>query len=269
MATYAIGDIQGCFDPLQRLLDQVHFDPNQDTLWFTGDLVNRGPQSLETLRFIKSLKKSAITVLGNHDITLLAVASQAIPYQTKHHTFSDILEAPDRESLIEWLKAQPLLHYDPASNYVLVHAGLYPQWELPQALSYAKEVELALQSPTALEFLSHLYGNEPRQWNEALTGFDRLRFITNSFTRMRFCNLQGELELTCKENIDAAPTDYHPWFALTNRRNTQHKILFGHWAALKGHCSIPNVFALDTGCAWGNGLTALRLDDQQRFLVNC
>lgn len=269
MSTYAIGDIQGCFEPFTRLLEKIQFDPKKDTLWLTGDLVNRGPQSLETLRFVKNLEYHAITVLGNHDLTLLAVALNAIPFDPKRHTFSDILAAPDKAILIHWLLHQPLIHHDASLEYTLVHAGLHPHWDLALAKSLAKEVEMILQSENPLPFFENLYGNTPNHWDPALTGFGRLRFIVNCFTRLRFCNLQGELDLKTTESAEKAPAGYLPWFAIPNRKSRDLKIIFGHWASLEGKCAEPNVFALDTGCVWGNCLTAMRIEDGKRFTESC
>lgn len=269
MTVYAIGDIQGCFDPFMRLLEKIQFDEKKDTLWLTGDLVNRGPKSLETLRFIKNLKSKAITVLGNHDLTLLAVAYQAIPYNSKQYTFSDILAAPDRETLIDWLRHQPLIHQDADLGYTLVHAGIPPEWDLALAQSLAKEVERVLQSDNPTSFFKNFFGNEPKAWNPALSGIERLRFIVNALTRLRFCTLAGELELNSKESAKHPPIGYVPWFSIPNRKSATLKILFGHWAALQGKCDEPNVFALDTGCVWGNCLTAMRLSDGKRFTESC
>ena len=269
MSTYAIGDLQGCFDPFMRLLEKIQFDEKQDTLWLTGDLVNRGPQSLETLRFIKNLGSHAITVLGNHDLTLLAVAFNAISYDPKRYTFGDILAASDRDALIDWLRHRPFIHQDSSLGYTLVHAGLPPQWDLVLAKSLAKEVELILQSENPLPFFENLFGNMPNHWDPALTGMDRLRFIVNCFTRLRFCNVAGELELKVKESAENAPAGYLPWFSINTRKSQDLKILFGHWASLEGKCREPNVFPLDTGCVWGNCLTAMRLSDGQRFTDPC
>ncbi len=271
MSTYAIGDVQGCYDPLMRLLDKIHFDKEKDQLWFTGDLVNRGPNSLKTVRFVKSLNTSAITVLGNHDLTLLAVGYGTKPYNANYYTFNDILEAPDRDSFLSWFKTLPLIHHDPKLGFSLVHAGFHPLWDLTLALKLAKEVETILQGPESLfhEFLKHLYGNEPDTWDLHLTGWDRIRFIVNCFTRMRFCNEAGKLEFLTKESAHAAPPGFSPWFQIPNRKTKEMNIIFGHWAALEGHTNTPKVFALDTGCVWGNCLTALRLEDQQRYTVDC
>jgi bis(5'-nucleosyl)-tetraphosphatase (symmetrical) len=269
MSTYAIGDIQGCFEPFMRLLEKIQFNAKKDILWLTGDLVNRGPKSLETLRFVMNLNDRIVTVLGNHDLTLLAVAFNAIPYDPKRHTFSDILTASDKTQLIDWLQHQPLMHHDAKLGYTLVHAGLHPKWDLILAQSLAKEVEIALQSANPMPFFENLFGNTPNEWDAALTGFARLRFIINCFTRLRFCSLAGELEFQSKDAAEKAPPGYLPWFSIPTRASRHLKILFGHWAALKGQCTIPNVFALDTGCVWGNCLTAMRLEDGKRFIEPC
>lgn len=269
MSTYAIGDVQGCFEPLLRLLDTLHFDDTKDMLWFAGDLVNRGPQSLETLRFIKSLGKKAITVLGNHDLSLLAVATNAIPYDPTRHTFIDILKAPDRDELCTWLATQPLLHHDNALEFTLVHAGIPPQWDLTTAQKLAKEVESVIPGADHLRFFQHIYDKHPCIWDPKLTGVERLRYIVNGFTRLRFCNDKGDLELTTTESEDKAPLGFNPWFKIPERKSQSLNILFGHWAALKGQTDIPNVFPLDTGCVWGNCLTAFRLEDRVKIMVKC
>lgn len=268
MSTYAIGDIQGCFEPFMRLLKNIQFDPKKDTLWLTGDLINRGPQSLETLRFVKNLGKQAITVLGNHDLTLLAVAYKAFQYDPKRHTFNDILEAKDKDELIHWLIHQPLIHHDASLGYTMVHAGLHPHWDLRLAQSLAKEVETTLQQ-NPLPFFENMFGNMPNHWDPTLTGFDRLRFIVNCFTRIRFCNLEGHLDLQTTESAENAPSGYLPWYAIPHRKSKGLRILFGHWASLQGKCREPNVFALDTGCVWGNCLTAMCLEDGKRFTEPC
>lgn len=260
MPTYAIGDIQGCFEPLQRLLEKIQFDPAQDTLWFTGDIVNRGPASLATLRFIKQLKNK-IVVLGNHDLHLLAVAHGA-HVGWPDDTLQDILTAPDRDELLAWLQQQPILHFD---KYLLVHAGLAPSWDLLTAQKLAREVETALQD-NAKEFFHHMYGNQPNQWHEDLTGWNRLRCITNYFTRARFCYADGSLELHKKGKT---AEKLFPWFQLPERASRDIPILFGHWAALGGETHTANTFALDTGCVWKHCLTAMRLEDQQRIFVTC
>jgi bis(5'-nucleosyl)-tetraphosphatase (symmetrical) len=263
---YAIGDVQGCFEVLQRLLEYIEFDASKDHLWFAGDLVNRGPQSLETLRFVKNLGARQHLVLGNHDLHLLAVAQGAHP-GWKEDTFSDILTAPDREELITWLSQQPLLYHDEALGFTMVHAGLASAWDLPTAKKAAKEVECILQSHAASEFVRHMYGNQPEQWDERLQGWDRWRCITNYFTRLRFCHPDGRLALENKGMLDAPFPDLLPWFEVKPRANADLKIIFGHWAALGGITTTPNTYALDTGCVWGYKLTAMRLEDEKRFSV--
>ena len=265
MSIYAIGDLQGCYDELQDLLEKINFDPAQDTLWFTGDLVNRGPKSLACLRFIKGLGSKAITVLGNHDLHLLAVA-YAKRQTSAGDTLDAILQAPDRDELLTWLRQQPLLQYDPQLNFVLVHAGIAPQWNLAIAQQLAHEIEAQLHNKDS-ELLAQLYGNEPACWNAELTGTARWRCIINYFTRMRFCTVAGCLDLKYKGEIVNAPTDLIPWFQISTRKTQEIKILFGHWAALQGNTDTPNVFALDTGCVWGQYLTAFRLEDLQKFSV--
>lgn len=268
MATYVIGDVQGCFTALQKLLDKIQFDPQQDSLWFTGDLVNRGPQSLETLRFIKQLGAKAQTVLGNHDLHLLAVLQGAHP-GWKEDTLTDIFQAEDRAELIAWLKQQPLLHHDEQLGYAMVHAGLASSWDLNTAKRLAGEVSAILQGEQAVEFFKQMYGNQPNQWDDHLTGWDRARCITNFFTRARFCHVDGSLELTVKGKMETQVGDLVPWFQVPNRVNADLKIIFGHWAALSGVTNTPKVYALDTGCVWGFCLTAMRLEDECRFSVGC
>lgn len=266
MATYAIGDVQGCFAPLKKLLEHIQFNPHQDTLWFTGDLVNRGLQSLEVLRFVKSLGDRQRIVLGNHDLHLLAVAQLAHP-GWQEDTLKPILEAPDRDELLHWLAQQPLLHHDQKLGFTMVHAGLANAWDLPTAIKLAKEVTDTIQNPnTAKHFYQNMYGNEPDHWDASLTDMDRLRCITNYFTRARFCHPDGRLELKSKGKIAEELT---PWFRVPNRASAGLKIIFGHWAALGGVTETPNVFALDTGCVWGFCLTAMRLEDGKRFSVGC
>jgi bis(5'-nucleosyl)-tetraphosphatase (symmetrical) len=263
MATYAIGDIQGCFDELQQLLHIIHFDTKHDTLWLVGDLVNRGPKSLEVLRFIKQLKNT-VAVLGNHDIHLLATFNNKDPYHITHN-LEAIFEAPDGRELIDWLRFRPLIHHDHQLDYVMVHAGIYPYWNLEQAKQYAHEAEEMLRSDNYIDFLEYLYGNEPNVWKNTLTGIERQRFIINSFVRMRFCNREGTLDFTETGKVHSSPKNYLPWFAIPNRATTSNRIIFGHWAALRGKTNTENVIGLDTGCVWGGNLTAFRLDDSQRF----
>lgn len=268
MATYAIGDIQGCFAELEKLLAQIDFNPERDTLWFTGDLVNRGPRSLETLRFVKALGEKHITVLGNHDLHLLAAAS-GLRATHRGDTLDKILAAPDKNELIDWLRHRPLLHYDKSTRFVMTHAGLAPAWTLAQARKLANEVEVVLRGNSPDVFFKNMYGNQPDRWDEKLAGFERLRCIINFFTRMRFCHADGRLDLSYKGEIAGKPRELIPWFDVPDRVNANEKIIFGHWAALGGKADVPNVYPLDTGCVWGNCLTAMRLEDEQRFSVRC
>jgi bis(5'-nucleosyl)-tetraphosphatase (symmetrical) len=268
MATYAIGDVQGCFDELNALLQLIKFDETTDQLWLTGDLVNRGPKSLAVLRFLRNLKKPPIMVLGNHDLHLLAAAYGVEPVKEKD-TFSDILNAVDGLELCDWLRQQPLLYHDADLNFTLVHAGLLPQWDLAKAQQCALEVSNVLREGDFRAFLHHMYGSTPTCWDEKLTGWDRLRFITNCFTRIRFCDQQGHLDLRSKGKVGSQPAGFMPWFKVPGRLHASNRILFGHWAALEGKADEPNVYALDTGCVWGRCLTAMRLEDQKLFSVNC
>lgn len=264
MAIYAIGDVQGCHEELLRLVDQLNFDPTEDQLWFTGDLVNRGPKSLETLRTIKALGDAAISVLGNHDLHLLAVAEGIS--RTKHRdTFGDILSAPDRDELLGWLRALPLLHHQ--AGFYLIHAGLPPQWSPEEAAKLAPEVEAVLRSSNYSDFLWHMYGNEPQLWRSDLEGFDRLRFITNCLTRLRFCTSDGRINLVQKGSPKASGKDLIPWFAHPDRPPSDDWVVYGHWSTLGFHQS-HHTICIDTGCLWGGSLTAIRLDQSlKRFAV--
>lgn len=269
MTDFAVGDIQGCFSELKELLQLIKFNPQTDRLWLTGDLVNRGPQSLEVLRYVKSLGSKAIVVLGNHDLHFLAVAYGTSPIKP-HDTFAELLAAPDCFELCDWLRQQHLFYFDSATGYALVHAGLPPQWTLHKALALSQEVETALKEKNFKDFFAHMYGDQPNKWDDSLTGWSRLRLIINYFTRLRFCDEQGTLDLS---NKGSQPNKNHthliPWFKAPNRQHRELKIIFGHWAALKGKTDTPSVFGLDTGCAWGNKLTAMRLEDEQRFSILC
>ena len=270
MATYAVGDIQGCFDALECLLEQVKFDAKTDRLWVAGDLVNRGPASLETLRFIKSLGDQAKVVLGNHDLHLLAVASGARERHSKD-TINPILQAPDCNELLDWLRHQDLIHYDQKLNTLMVHAGLPPIWSIPQAIQLAGEVTTALRGNASNRFFEHMYGNTPDQWHDDLEGFARLRVITNYLTRMRICTADGQLELKHKRGVEDIPKGYRPWFAFPAQATTDKDItiVFGHWAALAGKITEKNVIPLDTGCVWGGQLRMYRLDDRRFFHCDC
>lgn len=267
MTRYAIGDIQGCLQPLQCLLKEVNFDPQSDQLWLVGDLVNRGPSSLGTLRFIHSLNDCVKMVLGNHDLHFLAIAFGAAT-PGRADTFDEILRAPDLKQLVEWLRKQPLLYSDPSGDYHMTHAGIPPIWDLAQASRLAREVESKLQSDAPEDFFRHMYGNTPAVWSEQLQGLDRLRVITNYFTRMRFCSAAGELDLDNK--LDTTDREgFAPWFSFTARKTAENQILFGHWASLEGRANTPNVFALDTGCVWGRTLTLMDLDSQIMHQCHC
>ncbi len=260
MARYAIGDVQGCLRQLIGLMAKIQFDPSKDELWFVGDLVNRGPQSLETLRLIKSLGARARVVLGNHDLHLLAV-HYGVRESYADDTISDILNAPDREELIHWLRQQPFIYH--AEPYVMVHAGFYPGWSLQEALVLGEELSLQLQGPGIIDFLKVSYGNEPDLWSPDLTGFTRLRVIKNYLTCMRFCSEEGRL-LTGKGSPLNCPPGYFPWFKVPHRQ-IHNPIVFGHWSALQGETHTPKIFALDTGVVWGGPLTAMNLDTEERL----
>jgi len=267
MATYAIGDIQACFDELMQLLEVLHFDPSRDRLWFTGDLVNRGSQSLEVLRFVKSLGDKAVAVLGNHDLHLLAIAGGDSHLRPKD-TFMDVLEAYDRNDLLSWLQQRPLLHHDARLGYTLIHAGLPPQWDLATAQACAEEAERMLRSADAFAFFRQMYGDHPRQWRADLSGVERLRLIVNSFTRLRFCDADGNFALQYKGAPGTQPAEFMPWFQVPGRKSAGLKIIFGHWSTLDRYQG-DGVYNLDSGCVWGRSLTALRLDDGQWFSVAC
>lgn len=268
MARYAVGDLQGCFTPLRHLLDRVRFDPARDQLWSVGDVVNRGPQSLECLRFVVGLGPAVRVVLGNHDLHLLAVAEGIEPFK-RSDTFQDILEAPDRDELLGWLRRQPLLYRDPCGDYAMVHAGLAPQWTLEQAQALADEVAAVLRGDGFREYLRGMYGNEPDCWDETLTGVTRWRVITNYLTRLRFCTRRGAMDLHSKEGPGTAPAGFMPWFDVPERRSAGRALIFGHWAALLGRAQRDDVFALDTGCVWGGHLTLFNLDTREYFRCEC
>ncbi|MFO1433208.1 MAG: symmetrical bis(5'-nucleosyl)-tetraphosphatase [Candidatus Competibacteraceae bacterium] len=268
MAVYAIGDVQGCYTALQRLLERLCFDPSRDTLWFAGDLINRGPQSLAVVRLVRSLGERAIAVLGNHDLTLLAVA-EGVRKPKHSDTFQAILTAPDREELLHWLRRQPLLYHDPALGFTLVHAGLTPQWDLQQARSCAAEVEMVLQGPAYQDFIFQMFGSEPRLWCDELQGIERWRFIVNCFTRLRYCHEDGALNFSEKGPPGSQAAGLWPWFQIPWRRHAGLNIVFGHWASL-GYYRAPGIYSLDSGCVWGGRLTAIRLDaPEQAYWVDC
>jgi bis(5'-nucleosyl)-tetraphosphatase (symmetrical) len=263
VSTYVVGDLQGCLQPLKCLLREVKFDPDKDVLWSVGDIVNRGPKSLKTLRFLYKMRDSLVVVLGNHDLHLLAVAAGA-RHPSRSDTLDKILRAPDREKLLNWLVQQPLIHHE--HGYTLVHAGIPPQWSIPEALGYAGEVEAVLRSPNCVDFLKAMYGNEPAQWSGDLTGMARLRVITNYLTRMRYCTPDGILDL---ESKGSSPTPgvanlgnrkVAAWFSHPQRKTDNDRILFGHWATLSGMSSHPYAIALDTGCVWNGAMSLYHLE---------
>ena len=270
MATYVVGDIQGCFEPFQHLLDKVQFNPDKDRLWSVGDLVNRGPDNLKTLRWFYAHRANVTMVLGNHDLHLLAVSAGARNPSRKDN-LDDILEAPDRETLIEWLHFQPLAHHE--SGVTMVHAGIPPLWSIEDTLQRAWEVETALQGARCAEFLAEMYGNDPYVWDDQLSGLTRLRVITNYLTRMRYCTRKGKLDLVSKgpKPIPDAlqGKKVAPWFSHKNRRTRGEKIIFGHWASLEGITDDHDTIALDTGCVWGNTLTLYNLDTGERIGCEC
>jgi bis(5'-nucleosyl)-tetraphosphatase (symmetrical) len=260
MPTYAIGDVQGCFDELRRLLSEVRFQ-RHDRLWFVGDLVNRGPKSLDVLRFVRDLDNDAIVVLGNHDLHLVT-QHEGFERPRKDDTFVDVLDAPDAKALVDWLRLRPMMHAE--GGYAMVHAGLLPQWSIEQALSLAKEVETTLATPDYKEFLKNMYGSQPDQWSDSLSGWDRLRVIVNAMTRLRFCTPEGKMDFHAKGK--APPPGYSAWFDF--RENDSKAVVCGHWSAL-GLQLGKKIAALDSGCVWGGKLTAMRLEDRALFQVPC
>lgn len=272
MPVYAVGDIQGCYEELIRLLDQLGFDPSTDRLWCVGDLVNRGPDSLEVLRFVSGLGERVVCVLGNHDLHLLAVAAGQGERLRPQDTLHAVLAAPDRDELLEWLRHRPLLHTDAELGFTLVHAGLPPDWDLAQASARARELEAILHGPDPGAFFHAMYGNTPHAWSDRLEGWERLRFITNCFTRLRYVTPDGGLELKAKGPPGTQPPGCVPWFAAPGRRSAGARIVFGHWSTLELHSRVARshrVYPLDTGCVWGGALSALRLDDETWFRMPC
>jgi bis(5'-nucleosyl)-tetraphosphatase (symmetrical) len=258
VATYAIGDIQGCYHAFEALLARLKFNPNHDRLWLVGDLINRGSGSLEILRWCYTHQSSVRVVLGNHDLHALAVV-HGVKSAHKSDTLKSSIEAPDSEVLYTWLRQQPLVWYE--HGYAMLHAGLLPQWTIQTALTLVNEVERVLQGPDYIDFLHHMYGNLPNQWHDALTGYDRLRVITNALTRMRICTAEGEMEFAFKGELPDVPPFYMPWFDVPNRATAEVNIICGHWSAL-GLRTRNHIFALDTGCLWGGALTAMCLETQ-------
>jgi bis(5'-nucleosyl)-tetraphosphatase (symmetrical) len=270
MAVYAIGDVQGCFDELQKLLEFLEFDPSLDQIWLVGDLVNRGPNSADVLRFAKKMGPDVVkVVLGNHDLHLLATAAGINEHNHHMDTMESILDAGDREELITWLRHQPLFHHDAALGFSMVHAGLPPQWTLKKVKKRAKEVEKVLRGDNWREFFKNMYGNKPDKWKKSLEGWDRLRYITNCFTRLRYCYEDGRLALKFKGAPKDKPKGELPWFEMPNRKTKDDRIVFGHWSTL-GTGQYGNVFSTDSGAVWGDQLTALRIDKQpyQWFMID-
>ncbi|MCP1373917.1 symmetrical bis(5'-nucleosyl)-tetraphosphatase [Dyella lutea] len=270
MATYAIGDVQGCYPELQRLLDKLRFDPAQDNLWFCGDLVNRGGQSLETLRFIHGLRERTVVTLGNHDLSLLAIAQRKPDAQARvNPELREVLFADDAPVLFEWLRSQKLLHHDEQLGWTMVHAGLAPSWTLRQALRSAQEIERELTSPRHPRLLRNLFGNRPAAWSSRLQGIERMRASINTLTRMRYCDIQGRIDFEGKGIPGTQKPGMYPWFEVPGMRRRDTRVVCGHWSAL-GRFAGLGVYAIDTGCVWGGQLTALRLDSEEPayFTVN-
>ncbi|MCC6709787.1 MAG: symmetrical bis(5'-nucleosyl)-tetraphosphatase [Gammaproteobacteria bacterium] len=269
MATYAIGDVQGCHRELMALLAAVSFNEMRDRLWLVGDLVNRGPQSAAVLRSVMALGASVVTVLGNHDLHLLACACVPGIKPRRRDTLDDILDAPDRDAMLAWLRRQPLLHHDATLDYTLVHAGLAPQWDLATAQACAREVEEVLRGDDFVDFLQHMYGDEPAQWQTSLRGHARLRYITNCLTRIRYCGADGSIDLKDKGE-PTADSGLIPWFRMPARASRDLRIVFGHWSTLRlaaTEWQSLRVYPLDTGAVWGGELTAMRLEDGALFQV--
>lgn len=260
MAVYAIGDVQGCMDELETLLDRLRFDATRDRLWFVGDMVNRGPRSLDTLRFVKSLGDAAITVLGNHDLHLLALARGSTDWRNGDAGLRPILDAPDVDELLDWLQARPLLHRDASLGISLLHAGLPPQWNLQTAADCAGEVQRRLRGESAGQLYENMYGNEPDTWQDDLDGWDRMRFTINAFTRLRVCDAgTGRMVLKFKGAPATAPRGTQPWFRIPWRKSAGERLVFGHWSAM-GYVDEDHALGLDTGCIWGGTLTGRRID---------
>lgn len=260
MSIYAIGDIQGCYDSFRRLLDKIDFDPDEDRLWLTGDLVNRGPKSLKTLRFVRKLGDAAITVLGNHDLHLLALANGLEDRDDRGRTLAKVLDADDCDDLMDWLRTLPLAHFDAGLNTLMVHAGLPPQWTVKKALLRAAEVEKILRGGDYLALLPKLYGDKPTRWSGKLDGYKRLRFIVNALTRIRMVDEDGRLDFAHKGPPTNARKGLVPWFRLPDARWRGTRIVFGHWSAL-GLVVKRDLLCVDTGCVWNRELTAVRLND--------
>ncbi len=265
MSTYIIGDVQGCYNELQDLLTEINFNPNQDCLGFAGDLVNRGPNSLEVLRFVKALKNS-IVVLGNHDLYLLGIGYGVLEDRPTH-TMQAVLQAPDKEELLSWLRHQHMVYYDKDEKFLMVHAGVPPQWSLETILKHAKEIEDLLAGPQYQDLMDNMMGNNPLSWRNSLKKWQRYRYIINVFTRLRFCTPEGRLDLWNKGPADTANANYYPWYLLAHPTVCKNRVLFGHWAALNGEVERHGFDCLDTGCAWDNELTAVCVEDGRHYSV--
>ncbi|MFK7730544.1 MAG: symmetrical bis(5'-nucleosyl)-tetraphosphatase [Pseudomonadales bacterium] len=268
MATWAIGDLQGCFDSLKCLLKQIHFNIDKDQLWVAGDLVNRGPDSLNTLRYLFERRDNCRIVLGNHDLHMLAVAAGARK-KNKKDTFADVLNATDSDTLLSWLQSQKLLQVDEEAKVAMVHAGIPPIWTIDEAKARAVEVEAVLHGPRAHVLFESMYGEQPDAWDDKAPEAIRLRTITNYFTRMRFCTLNGVLDLKDKSSIRSSRPGFLPWFEFDSLHLEDYQLVFGHWAALQGETGVKNIHALDTGCVWGGELTALNLQSGVREGCSC
>lgn len=264
MANLLVGDIHGCYDQFMRVLEKAQFDPTNDTLWLTGDLVARGPKSLEVLRFVKSIADSVRLTLGNHDLHLLAVYA-GISRNKLNDNLRPLLEASDCDELLNWLRRQPLLQIDEELKIIMAHAGISPQWDLATTQKAARDLHMVLASDSYAFFLDSMYGDLPDDWSESLQGVDRLRYIANAFTRMRYCYENGRLDMYCKDSPKQAPTKLKPWFMLPRKIPADYDIIFGHWASLNGKGTPEHVYALDTGCCWGGRLTGLRWEDKKYF----
>ena len=265
MATYVIGDVQGCFEAFEQLLATIAFQPGQDRLWLAGDLINRGENSIGMLRWCMAHDDSVVAILGNHDLHLLAVAAGFVPAH-RNDTLDEILQAPDRVAVLDWLRQRPMIHRE--GPWLMVHAGLLPEWDAETALALGRELEAALRGPDCRAFLRGMYGNEPRHWQPDLTGQDRLRIIANAMTRIRYLHRDGGMEFQHKCAPADAPAELQPWYDVPGRRSGDVRIFFGHWSTL-GLFQRDDVVALDTGCLWGGQLSAYRLEDARLFQVAC
>ena len=268
MTRFAVGDLQGCLKPLKKLLKQCNFDPSTDELWLVGDLVNRGPDSLDTLRFLYGIRDSLKITLGNHDLHTLALARGATS-RGRHPTLKALLKAPDRKTLMDWLCTLPLVYRDPSGDFIMSHAGIPSIWSSDKALALSKEIQTVLQSDQLDGFLAAMYGNEPNCWHDDLQGMERFRCITNYLTRMRLCDEHGSLNLAYKGDGEAFPAGDKAWFDWQAPGDRQETIIFGHWAALQGKTGREDIIGLDSGCVWGNCMTLLNMETRQRYQQQC